>query len=150
MNKKSKNHRNRVESRNNRLEGLLRKHQKEHGIEVGEIVTYRRSKAHPGHSGCVTRRKKASSISSYRRLYGIPAFMGDTRPRKLMDPSFYSGPGEEMGRVVFLSSGGKLGRTVGIRTISGEHPIEIEEKYTRRLEGEDGDLINSLNDIGLF
>ena len=150
MNKKSKNHRNRVESRNNRLEGLLRKHQKEHGIEVGKIVTYRRSKAHPGHSGCVTGRSKSNSISSYRRLYGIPAFMGDTRPRKLMDPSFYSGPGEEMGRVVFLSSGGKSGRTVGIRTINGEHPIEIEEKYIRRLEGEDGDLINSLNDVGLF
>ena len=128
----------------------MRKHQKEHGIEVGKIVTYRRSKAHPGHSGCVTGRSKSNSISSYRRLYGIPTFMGDTRPRKLMDPSFYSGPGEEMGRVVFLSSGGKLGRTVGIRTVKGEHPIEIEEKYTRRLEGEDGNLINSLNDIGLF
>ena len=128
----------------------MRKHQKEHGIEVGKIVTYRRSKAHPGHFGCVTGRTKASSVSSYKRLYGIPAFMGDTRPRKLMDPSFYSGPGEEMGRVVFLSSGGKLGRSVGIRTINGEHPIEIEEKYIRRLEGEDEDLINSLDDIGLF
>ena len=146
MNKKSRNHRNRVQSRNNRIKAVEKKYRQIYGIKPGEIVTFKRSKAEGIENSTIT----ASDHEKARRSIYEWSLRIDPSARLLnyyRDSLESKKGGFGMGRVISVLAEGVV-RTVNLLTLDKKWKLSIEEKYVRGLEEEEDSLVSALDDIG--
>ena len=145
MGVKTKEHRRRLEARNNRIRAIEKRYRQTHGVKPGDIVTFKRSKARG------LENKSASTLDSHPIGEGRTIYNWD-RPSKFL-MKFYEDSQESkkggfgMGRVISVWEEKGI-RTVSILTMDKKWRISVEEKYVGKLEEEEDSLISALDDIG--
>lgn len=139
MGVKTKEHRKRLEARNNRIRAIEKRYRQTQGVKSGEIVTFKRSKARGFEN------KPMSTLDS-RTIYnwGLPSYK--LREHYEDSPESKKG-GFGIGKVISVSEENRI-RTVNILTMDKKWRIFVEEKYVGKMEEEEDSLISALDDIG--
>lgn len=138
---KAKEHRRRLESRNNLIRAREKRYRQIYGIKTGDIVFFKRSKAN-GFENKPASAKNFTSIGGRRTIYNwgilFDLYQKSSESRE---------GGFGMGRVTSVSEE-KGVRTVNLLTMDKKWRISIEEGYVRRLKEEEDSLFSALDDIG--
>jgi len=143
---KVKEHRKRLQVRNNHIKAVEKKYRQIYGIKPGEIVTFKRSKAEGLENGTITiSDHEKSRMSIYE--WGLRIDPESRLLKSYRDSLESKKGGFEMGRVTSVSEERGI-RTVNLLTLDKKWKLSIEEKYVRRLGEEEDSLFSALDDIG--